>query len=210
MAKIGHWAYVLGILALVIGVPITYHRWTYTYGKRLREVVPGKFYRSGQMTADGFRDAVKRLGIRTVINVQDDYPDPDIRTSFFNGQTVKESALCKELGVKYVALAPDVVPKRDFGLRRPAVIDKYLALLDKPDTYPVLLHCKAGLHRTGILTAIYRMEYQKWTPQQAMRELQANGFGLFVSSRSNDYITQYVLEYHPGERHAGEEMSESK
>jgi len=41
-------------------------------GKRVRELVPGGGYRSGQMTVPGFREAVTRLGIRTVLNLQDD------------------------------------------------------------------------------------------------------------------------------------------
>ena len=60
---------------------------------------------------------------------------------------------------------------------RPAV-DEYLKMLDDESNYPILLHCKAGLHRTGRLTAIYRMEYQGWSQGEALRELRANGYGL--------------------------------
>ena len=49
-------------------------------------------------------------------------------------------------------------------------MDQYLAILDNPDSYPILIHCQAGLHRTGLLSAVYRMEYEGWTPAQAWRE----------------------------------------
>ena len=34
--------------------------------------------------------------------------------------------------------------------------------MDDPDSYPVLIHCNAGLNRTGVMVAVYRMEYQGW------------------------------------------------
>ena len=86
-----------------------------------------------------------------------------------------------------------------------ATIDQFLELMDDPDTYPVLLHCKAGLHRTGVMVAAYRMEYEGRTPQQALEELRDNGFGLWNSTSANDYITQYILSYQPGLRAAAGE-----
>jgi protein tyrosine/serine phosphatase len=177
-----------------------YFRVEYTHGKRLREVDPGRVFRGGQMTVEGFTDAIRQHGIRTVINFQDEYPDPALRQSYLNAHTTPESELCRRLGVRYVFIAPDVVRHRDVPKRRPRAIEEFLAVMDDPASYPVLLHCHAGLHRTGIMTAIYRMEYQGWTVDEAMRELRANGFGLFVSTAANDYIMQYVLTYRRGKR----------
>jgi protein tyrosine/serine phosphatase len=200
MAHGVRWLFGLALAAFVLGGPVVYYRYTYTTGKRLREVKPGVFYRSGQMTADGFADAVRRFGIRTIINAQDDYPDPDIQLSFLRRQTIKESELCRQLGVRYVHLSPDLVPKSQLEQRRPTAIDHFLHIMDDPANYPVLVHCRAGLHRTGVLTAVYRMEYHGWTVDQALREVKANGFGEFACTPSNDYIDQYILRYCPGIR----------
>jgi protein tyrosine phosphatase (PTP) superfamily phosphohydrolase (DUF442 family) len=171
-------------------------RATYTHNKRLREVVPGRFYRSGQLTVGGFTEAVKRLGIRTIINVQEDVPDPDVWQSWLDRSTMKESALCKLLGVRYIWLTPDLVPPGEEN-PRPKVIDEFLAVMDDESVYPVLIHCKAGLHRTGVLTAVYRMQYQGWSPAQAYHELKANGFGEWACTSDNEYVKQYVLLYEP-------------
>ena len=85
-------------------------------------------------------------------------------------------------------------------LERPAAIDEFLDLMDDPDAYPVLIHCKAGLHRTGCLTAVYRMEYQGWSPGEAYDELKAHGFGDWVCTSANDYVNEYVLQYRRGLR----------
>jgi protein-tyrosine phosphatase len=174
-----------------------FFRVVYEHNKRLRVVEPGRFYRSGQMTAAGFTETVRRYKIRTIVNVQDEYPDPDLTLGPLSLGTIKERELCDRLGVKYVWLEPDLQPRSTPGGPRPKALGKFLALMDDPDSYPVLLHCKAGLHRTGVLTAVYRMEYQGWSRQAAFRELKAHGFGDVACTDANDYVQQYVLSYRP-------------
>ena len=200
MSAILRWTFGVGIALLLTAVPFLTYRWSYTHAKRFREVVPGQVYRSGQMTSSGFAEMVARYHLRTIINLQDDYPDPDVAEGYFTQRTVKESDLCRRLGVRYVFIAPDLVPRREVPARRPEAIDRILALFDDPATYPVLLHCRAGLHRTGVMTAVYRMEYQGWSPGRAFRELKANGFGEWPCSSANDYVLDYVLTYRPGVR----------
>jgi tyrosine-protein phosphatase SIW14 len=200
MAKVRDRIFAAGIVLLVVGAPLAYHRYQLTTHKRLRVVAPGKFYRSGQMTVDGFVDAVHALGIRTVLNVQNEIPDPDLRRSFLDGRTTSECELCRQLGVHYILLEPDLVLPSTVPPNRPKVIDQYLDILDDPANYPVLIHCKAGLHRTGVLVALYRMEYEGWNYTMAMDELKENGFGEMAATSANDYITQYILTYKPRER----------
>ena len=199
MAQPSRWRWILGLglAALLAVVPFLYYRYDYTFAKRLREVDPGRVYRSGQLTAPGFEEAVARLGFRTIINLQNEYPDPDIALGYFTSQTIKESALCERLGVRYVFIDPDLISRRRVPAEHPRAIDEILKVLDDPASYPVLFHCRAGLHRTGVMTAVYRMEYQGWSPHQAVAELKANGFSEWQCSAANDYITQYVLTYHP-------------
>ncbi len=76
MAGIIRWSLVATLVGIIVVAPAVYFRCVYDTHKRLRVVQPGRFYRSGQMTADGFTDAVDRYHIRTIINVQDEFPDP--------------------------------------------------------------------------------------------------------------------------------------
>jgi protein tyrosine/serine phosphatase len=198
MSALVRWALAFAVAVPVTVVPVAFYRVVYVHGKRLREVSPGRVYRSGQMTAEGFRDAVDRYQLHTIINLQDEYPDPDIDLDYFGTGTVKESELCRELGVHYVYLPPDLIPRRQVPARRPEAIDRLLRVLDDPDAYPVLFHCRAGLHRTGVMVAVYRMEYEGWSPRAALEELRANGFGEWDSAAANDYITQYILTYRRG------------
>jgi protein-tyrosine phosphatase len=200
MPALLRWSAGLGIAVLLTVVPFVYYRYEYSYSKRLREVVPQRVYRSGQMTAPGFADAVEKLKIQTIINLQDEYPDPDIALGYFTKGTVKESELCRRLEVVYLYLPPDLIARRLVGVHRPRAIDRFLEIMDDPHNYPVLIHCKAGLHRTGIMTAVYRMEYQGWSPHQAIEEMKQHGFAEWPCTAANDYITQYLLTYQPGIR----------
>jgi tyrosine-protein phosphatase SIW14 len=197
LSKLAAWGMALAIAALMSGVPFVYYRYCYTHAKRLRPVAAGKVYRSGCMTADGLAETIERLHIRTVLNLMEEFPDPILSQGFFDTTAVREAELCQQHGAQMINLSVDVVPPNRVGKQRPAAIDAFLALMDNPATYPILIHCKAGLHRTGIVVALYRMEYDGWTPHEAMGELKANGFGEFAASAANDYVKQYILTYQP-------------
>jgi hypothetical protein len=190
----------LVIATLVAGAPILYYRYSYTFAKRLRPVDEVKgVYRSGCLTADGLAHAIATHKIRTVINLMEEYPDPVLSAGYFDTSAVREAEVCERFGAKMINMTVDTLAPLDARdpekNARPAAIATFLELMDRPDTYPVLIHCKAGLHRTGVMVAVYRMEYNGWSPAEAMGELKANGFGDFAANASNDYITQYVLTY---------------
>lgn len=199
----GRWVLALSVAGLVVGVPAAYYRAGYAHAKRLRVIDDGKAYRCGQLTAEGFREAVRRYRIKTVVNLQEEARDPLIPERWQTAPSVAESEVCRQLGVRYVALDGGILdhPGQEAG-SRPRAIDDFLAIMDDPANHPVLFHCKAGLHRTGLLTAVYRMEYDGWTKAKAVRELRANGFGTFAATEGNDYLKRFILDFKPGVRRA--------
>lgn len=214
MAAYLRWSLGLAVAVIVGVVPVVWYRYGYNTSKRLRVVTPGRVYRSGQMTEEGFADAVRRLQIRTVLNLQDDFPNPDVQRSWPLGDACKEADMCRRLGVRYAFVAPDLVLRKEVPQRRPEAIERFLEIMDDPDSYPVLIHCKAGLHRTGVMVALYRMEYEGWSRAAATQELLDNGFGRHAGTEANDYVKQYVLSYQPGfrqpEARAAQNLSPSR
>src|SRR5437867_1534194 len=108
MSRSLRWTLGLVLASLVVGVPAIHYRWVYTHSKRLRIVEPGVLYRSGEMTADGFTEAFSRYHFKTIVNLQDEYPDPNLPWGYFYGGTIKESELCRTLGMHYVYIPPDL------------------------------------------------------------------------------------------------------
>jgi tyrosine-protein phosphatase SIW14 len=197
------WAFGLTLAIFIVAVPVVYYRAVYNHDRRLREVQAGVLYRSGCLTVEGFKVAVARLGIKTIVNLQDEWPDPQVRNSYFDTRTTSEIELCRALDVHYVYLPPDLLSRRKAESQRPQVIEQFLALMDNPANYPFLIHCKAGLHRTGVMVAVYRMEYNGWSPLVALQELKDNGFGEWAAGADNDYIEQYVTRYQARKQRPG-------
>ena len=197
MRNVVRWVLGCVIAALVLGAPVALYRAQYVHAKRFREVEPGRLYRSGQMTAEGFRETVERFGIKTVVNLQHEAPDPLLPDNWLGEGKVRESELCAPRGVRYRLLTPDVLPPGNQLDWEPPAVKQWRDLLDDESNYPVLLHCKAGLHRTGRLTAIYRMEYRGWSPGEALRELRANGYGYVAASEGDEFVIQFVQNYKP-------------
>jgi tyrosine-protein phosphatase SIW14 len=177
----------ISLLALAtVLLPVGYYRYQYREQKRVRVVTEGQFYRSGQLTREGFTNVIKRFGIRTIINLQDEDPNPSL------GQGLDEATFCKQMGVNYVYLPPLLVEQGE-----PSSIEPFLAVCDDRNAYPILIHCKAGLHRTGTMAAFFRIEYEGWSPEAAMQEMLTNGFSLKQCHVKNPYIKNYLIDYVP-------------
>src|SRR5262245_6878129 len=110
MPNVVRWVLGAVVVLLVLGPPLALYRFQYVHAKRFREVTPGRLYRSGQMTADGVRETIKRYRIKSVINLQHEEPDPFLADHWLGRGKVRESELCREFGVKYVLITPDLLP----------------------------------------------------------------------------------------------------
>jgi tyrosine-protein phosphatase SIW14 len=209
-ADLRSWAMGLALAGFMIYAPYLYYRHSLEHSKRLRPVVEGQVYRSGCLSADGFREAIQKHKIKTVISLWDEDPDPVLHNSRFDSRSIKESDLCKSLGVNYQFIYVELLPDAQAGKVRPPAIDEFLRVMDDENSYPVLFHCKAGLHRTGVMAAIYRMEYEGWSRQDAMRELRSHGFGYWVGNASNEYIAQYIMPYKPRSQRTQQQPADGK
>jgi tyrosine-protein phosphatase SIW14 len=199
------WAASFTLVLVAVGTVYCYYRAEYNHAKRLRVVADGVLYRSGQLTGDGFREAFHRFGIKTVINLQEEARDPYVPNSFWERPTsyidapgTRESDICAANGVKYVSLDGGILERLDGDAgSRPPLVEDFLKVVADPKNQPVLIHCKAGLHRTGFMTAVYRMEFEGKGKAEAVRELRANGFGTFGATAGNDYLQRYILDFRP-------------
>ncbi len=59
----------------------------------------------------------------------------------------------------------------------------------------ILVHCKHGSDRTGLIVAMYRIVFQNYTKEQAIKEMTEGGFGFHkIYTNIVEYIRQADVE----------------
>jgi tyrosine-protein phosphatase SIW14 len=185
------WQIVLGLTAagLVAAAPLVYSSHRATHGRNFRVVKEGVLYRCGQLTPAGLVRVVHERGIKTVVTLRAS------RNPGISDPDAWEESFCAERGLKHVRLIPRVWGANEKG-EVPAEenIKKFLAVIDNPENHPVLVHCFAGIHRTGTMCAIFRMEYDRWPAERAINEMQQCGFD---PADMVEHIEGYLRGYTP-------------
>jgi len=68
------------------------------------------------------------------------------------------------------------VPLTGDGASTPADRARILALLRDANAPPTLVHCAAGVNRTGLAVGLYRLHVQHWPLEKVLAELKQFGF----------------------------------
>jgi protein tyrosine/serine phosphatase len=76
---------------------------------------------------------------------------------------------------------------------------QFLALVGDSAGQPVYVHCVGGKHRTGVMTAVYRMTLDGWTADQAFAEMKQFEFEKGIVSHSA--LKHFVYDYYSSLRH---------
>ena len=87
-----------------------------------------------------------------------------------------EELYCRQQDINYVRIRPQNWWSPSGSAPADVNVRTFLAVMDDPGHYPVLVHCFAGIHRTGAMVAVYRMEYDHWPTAEALDELRTNGY----------------------------------
>ena len=185
------WRVLLGtfVLLLAASVPFLYGSHRQNSLRNFRVVEDGVLYRSGQLTPEGFGRVLHDYGIKTVVTLRTvrdpSKPYPD----------AWEKELCEARGLKHVRIVPRVWGPDDKGeIPAEQAVQEFLTVMDDRANHPVLLHCFAGIHRTGTMCAIFRMEHHRWTPDAAIEEMQLYGFD---PADMHEHIEGYLRNYKP-------------
>jgi tyrosine-protein phosphatase SIW14 len=129
--------------------------------------VNDNYYRGSQPSAEQFAQ-LKKLGIKTVIDLRKD-------------SVASEPQEVRALGMQYFNL-----PLKASRAASDEQIEYFLKLVNDSQNWPVYVHCKGGRHRTGALTAAYRITHDGWTAESAWEEMKKYDFdsGLFGGPRA--------------------------
>jgi protein tyrosine phosphatase (PTP) superfamily phosphohydrolase (DUF442 family) len=120
--------------------------------------VSEKLYRGGQPRAGGLA-RLRELGINTIINLRG-----------ASKTTRAEEAEARALGFNYFNVA---LP--NWGRPPNARVERILEHIAAPENGKVLVHCKDGVDRTGMIVALYRIKQEGRTSNDALAEAERHG-----------------------------------
>jgi protein tyrosine/serine phosphatase len=136
--------------------------------------VNDEYYRGGQPAGDDFK-ALSNLGVKMVIDLAAE------------GDSAEE-ANARAAGMHFVR-----IPMTTHQVPTPAMITQFLSLVSDPANQPVYVHCMGGRHRTGVMTAIYRMTLEQWNAARAFQEMKHYKFGAdFLHPEFKQFVETYV------------------
>src|SRR5262245_44429291 len=106
-------------------------------------------YFRGAQPKGGDYDSLAKLGIKTLISLTSD--------DSLDG----EQSLAEHAGLKFVKIpmSTRVVPTA-------GELAQFLGVVGDAANQPVYVHCVGGRHRTGVMTAVYRMVHDGWSAEQ--------------------------------------------
>src|SRR6476660_9146897 len=142
------------------------------------------YYRGAQPRGGDYRD-LAAIGVKTVVNLTSQDGKAD------------EQAMVQQAGMKYVQIpmTTSVPPTSE-------QITQFLSLVNDPANQPVYVHCVGGKHRTGVMTAVYRITEDGWTANQAFKEMKDYRFG---ADFLHPEFKKFVYEYRPAIPHVSAE-----
>jgi uncharacterized protein (TIGR01244 family) len=137
--------------------------------------------RTPQPDADDLRDLDAEYGVRTVLN---------LRGESDAGWFAEEREGVDAIQARWVHL-----PVSGSRGPTPDQIEAFFDLVEDASAWPVLAHCQGGIHRTGVMSALYRIQYQGWSSQRAIEEMEDNWFNW--TTRDRDAIKDLLRAYQP-------------
>lgn len=131
-------------------------------------------YRGAQPKAQDYADLAAK-GVKTVIDLQREGSD-------------EEQVLVENQGMRFYRIGMS-----DKSQPSSEQVEAFLKLVNEPANQPVFVHCAGGRHRTGAMSAIYRITHDGWNADQAYREMKQYDFEHGIGHSA---LKQYVYDYY--------------
>jgi protein tyrosine/serine phosphatase len=137
--------------------------------------VNSRYYRGAQPKGGDYAN-LAAFGVKTVIDLTKD-------------GDAQEASVVKAAGMAFyrIPMTTHEPPSKD-------KVARFLEIVNDPANQPVYVHCQGGRHRTGVMTAVYRMTNDRWTADQAFAEMKKYRFG---ADFLHPEFKQFVYGYQP-------------
>ncbi len=154
----------------------------HAYGARLRLAgvhnagkIEEVLYRGAQPHAESLQE-LKGLGITTIVDLRGEGRD----------QIEWERKETEALGMRFVH-----IPVSGWSPPKDEQVAQFLSLFHGDAPQRVFVHCRFGDDRTGVFVATYRMAVEKWSSEEAMKEMYLFGFNGFWHPAMKAFVREF-------------------
>jgi protein tyrosine phosphatase (PTP) superfamily phosphohydrolase (DUF442 family) len=137
-------------------------------------------YVRGSQPMRGGISALKRLGVRTIV---------DLRSIYDYTDEVKSVAEIAGLKYEWIPMSVWNPPTDDEA-------KKFVSVVSDTANGPFFIFCADGLNRTGEMTAIYRVAHDNWSVEKALDEADQLGFSPYYWGL-RDFVWDYARKFRP-------------
>ena len=95
--------------------------------------------------------------------------------------------MAEQAGLKYISF-----PMSDHDYPAADAADRFLSIINDESNWPVYVHCAGGRHRTGAMTAVFRMTNEGWDINRAYSEMKKYDF---YTRWGHGEMKKYVYDY---------------
>lgn len=132
-------------------------------------------YRGAQPKEIGLSE-LKILGINTIVDLRGEDRE----------KTNWERQRAESLGMRFVQ-----IPVSAWSPPTDEQLVQFLALLRDNPGHKIFVHCRYGEDRTGVFIAAYRLASEKWTADQAIKEMYFFGFNGLWHPSMKSFIREF-------------------
>ena len=88
------------------------------------------------------------------------------------------------------------IPMSGWKTPKDRQVEEFLKLANDPETGKFYVHCKAGIHRTGVAGAVYRFTKYDWNYDQVYKEMKVYNFSSgLVHGALKSYVKDYARNF---------------
>jgi tyrosine-protein phosphatase SIW14 len=133
-------------------------------------------YRGAQPKEAGLSE-LKLLGVTTIVDLRGEDQE----------KIAWERHRAESLGMRFVH-----IPVSGWSPPTDEQVVQFLSLFHGEPGQKVFVHCRFGDDRTGVFVATYRMAFEKWSAEQAMKEMYFFGFNGFWHPAMKSFIRDFL------------------
>lgn len=175
----------LPLIALMGG----YHGYQTHLNHNFETISKDRFYKSGVIPTNELADYINKHNIKTIIDLrvigsEDRKLNPETAKQISDEQL----AVAEMPQVEYINIPSEQVPDE-------ATVARYLSVIDDESKYPILVHCHHGTGRAVLYSALYQIEKEGLSPEQARQK--THTITAFSNFDKQSPKGKFLLSYQP-------------